>query len=83
MPSRSVRPAEQNYIEEDQIRRALENMELDEAFVTESSYSANVVIYPDHRISFGDKHMAYLKKNPQLNPEQYLSNLRLMTKVRT
>jgi hypothetical protein len=33
-------------------------------------------------ISFIDKHMTYMSDNLQLKPKDYLSNLRLKTKVR-
>ena len=45
---------------------------------SESSYTSNQAQYPDGRIPFVDKHMDYLLMHPNVNPEQYLSNLRLM-----
>lgn len=63
---------------EDELRR----MERSEAFNTEASYSANVVVYANHQMPFKDKHLTYLNSNPQVDPQQYLANLRLMTKIR-
>lgn len=63
---------------EAELRKLVENA----AFNTESSYSANVEAYPDHLIPFVQKHLAYLHAHPKVNPDQYLSNLRMMTKVR-
>jgi hypothetical protein len=64
------------------IELELKTMVEDGAFCTESSYSANGVDHPDHRISFVDKHMKYLRTHPSLSPKHYLSNLRLVTRVR-
>ena len=63
-------------------REALIKMVSDETYSTEKSYSANTAEYPDNVISFVDKHMAYLRSHPQTDPEQYLSNLRLITRRR-
>jgi len=71
------------YLEEAEIREALQLMEDDSSFNTGSSYSANGTLYEDHQIPFAEKHMAYLKSHPKLNPEHYLANLRLMMKVRS
>lgn len=53
----------------------------DGGFNTTGSYSANSTLYPDNVIPFVDKHIQYLSTHT-LNPHQYLSNLRLMTKIR-
>ena len=57
-------------------------MSANDAFKTEASYSANAIVYPDNLIPFVDKHMNYLKQHQNINPEHYLSNLRLMTKIK-
>ena len=66
----------------DEIRQLLHGMVSNTAYNTEPTYSANLANYPDHLIPFVEKHLAYLKNHPKLNPEQYLANLRLMTKIR-
>lgn len=65
-----------------EIEKTLQQMAADLAFNTASSYSANSVLHPDHLISFVDKHMNYLNTHPAINPREYVSNLRLMTRRR-
>ena len=65
-----------------QIEKMLHLMATDTAYNTNSSYSADAVHYPDNLIPFVDKHMNYLKAHPSLDPQHYLANLRLMTKIR-
>ncbi len=63
-------------------KQQLRVMVTDKTYTTESGYNANVLLYPDNDISFVDKHMRYLSELQNVNPQQYLSNLRLMTRVR-
>lgn len=63
-------------------KQKLSMMVSDITYTTESGYNANVLLYPDNDISFVDKHMRYLSEHQNVNPQQYLSNLRLMTRVR-
>ena len=65
-----------------EIKETLQRMAADLAFNTESSYSANSTLHPDNQISFVEKHMTYLNIHPAINPREYLSNLRLMTRLR-
>lgn len=65
-----------------EIEDALIEMERDSAYNTESGYSPNLTLHPDNVMSFKDKHLAYLKMHKTTDPNQYLSNLRLMTKIR-
>lgn len=58
------------------------SMVADEAYRTESSYTPNAVLYPDNLISFVDKHMQYLRIHPTTNPRHYISNLRLMLRIK-
>ncbi len=64
------------------VKNTLLSMQGDERYNTGSSYSADAEKYPDHVISFVDKHMAYLQAHPDVNTSQYLANLRLITKLR-
>ena len=57
-------------------------MAADKAYHTKSSYTANTKEYSDNLIPFVDKHMAYLRDHPNTNCRQYLSNLRLITKLK-
>lgn len=64
------------------IKATLISIATDKAYNTKSSYSVNEVEYPDHLIPFVDKHMNYLNGHPSIDPDQYVSNLRLITKIR-
>lgn len=63
-------------------KQTLEAMAADPSYNTESSYSANATTYPDNTMSFVDKHMDYMRSHPAMSPKHYISNLRLMTRVR-
>lgn len=65
-----------------QIKEILQTMSHDRLYNTESSYSADTSSYPDNVIPFVDKHMAYLNTHPSIDPNQYIANLRLMTRIR-
>jgi hypothetical protein len=65
-----------------EVVQVLRNMAEDVKYNTESGYSANSETYPDNLIPFVDKHMDYLRSHPSMDPQQYLSNLRLMTLIR-
>ncbi len=60
----------------------LRSMVLDKMYMTEPTFSANTEKYSDNRIPFIDKHLEYLKNHPSTNTDHYLSNLKLMTKIR-
>lgn len=70
-------------MEEAGVHDALRVMEKDDTLKTEASYSGNVNLYPDHQIPFVDKHITYLLAHPKVNPKHYLSNLRLMLRVKS
>lgn len=60
----------------------LKEMHVNDKYNTLSSYSANTTDYPDNLIPFVDKHIYYLCTHPAVNPDHYLANLRLMTRLR-
>lgn len=60
----------------------LKSMLSDKQYITSSGFSTNTDKYKDNRIPFVEKHIHYLKNHPSIKPDQYLSNLRLMTKRR-
>lgn len=64
------------------IKQALVEMATNVNYNTESSYSANALLYPDHLIPFVEKHINYLLTHPSTDPQHYISNLRLMTRIR-
>ncbi|MDQ3123258.1 MAG: hypothetical protein M3Q14_01055 [bacterium] len=68
--------------EKEDIKNLLELMVVNETYNTQSSFSANSERFPDNQISFIEKHMDYLMCHKGLNPYQYVSNLRLMTRIR-
>ncbi len=68
--------------EAQEVKRQLELIANDEKYNTAASYSANELLYPDNLIPFVDKHMKYLISHPQLDPEMYLANVRLLTRIR-
>lgn len=71
-------------IEDANVREKLQAMEQNPLLnVSPPSFSANVELYPDGQIPFVEKHIAYLLDHPAVNPDQYLSNLRLMLKKRS
>jgi hypothetical protein len=68
-------------LEDANVRQRLIDMETDPLLHPQSSsYSANAMLYPDGQMPFVEKHVAYLMDHPQLDPDRYLSNLRLMLK---
>lgn len=64
------------------VRRELEQMVSSGLYNTESSYSANSLLYPDMQIPFVEKHMIYLVNHPNLEASKYLANIKLMSRVR-
>jgi len=74
-----------NFLESEEgleVACSLRRMMTDEAYNTTSTYSPNSVLYPDHLVSFVDKHLSYLIAHPAITSQEYLSNLRLMTRLR-
>ncbi len=54
-----------------------------ERMMESAQYSTHTFYTPaDATQSFVDKHLHYLSEHPKLKATEYLSNLRLMTKVR-
>jgi hypothetical protein len=64
------------------IEQILRSMAIDNTYNTSATYSANSELYPDNLIPFVDKHMKYIGTHPSIDPWHYISNLRLMTRVR-
>ncbi len=64
------------------VKERLLSMAANIDYSTTSTYSSDGGKYPDHQMSFVDKHMSYLASHPSVNPEQYLANLRLMSRIR-
>lgn len=60
------------------IREDLMKMVADPCFNTESSYTTS----SSDSLLFVDKHMRYMSKYANVDPQQYLSNLKLMTRIK-
>ena len=65
-----------------EVKQQLVRMSNDTAFNTDAGYSANTMLYPDNLMTFVEKHMAYLNTHPNIDTDQYMANLRLMTRLR-
>ena len=65
-----------------EIRHKLWLLTEDNQYNTSSSYSANELLYPDNLMPFIDKHMNYLINHPMLDPDTYMSNIKLLTRLR-
>jgi hypothetical protein len=68
-------------LEGQEVKQQLLKMVSDSLYRTEPGYSSKTDLYPDNRIPFVDKHMEYLGNHPMTNPQHYLSNLRLITRI--
>lgn len=67
-----------NQVSEDEIVAALNSMENSPNYLTKPNYRGASERWTDNYVSFVDYHMNYLRIHPSLNPEQYISNLRLV-----
>jgi len=67
---------------EEEVRAKLENMVDDPNLITLSAYRANTVLWPENTIPFVESHLEYLKNHKTVQPDHYLSNLRLMIRKR-
>ncbi len=66
-----------------ELLKVLKAMDQDLRFNTEPTFSSDAEKYPDNLMPFVDKHVKYIRNHPATNPQHYLANLRLITKVRT
>lgn len=65
-----------------EVIQSLTLLQNDPSMKTEGKYSPDAVDWPDNRLPFVEIHLAYLKAHKNVNPEHYISNLRLMIKKR-
>jgi hypothetical protein len=65
-----------------EVKQTLQRMVEDTTYNTQSGFSPNTTLYPDNIKPFIDKHMDYLMSHKGLDPQQYLANLRLITRTR-
>jgi hypothetical protein len=66
---------------EEEIKQTLVDMELNDMLITNPNYSGTL---PEEirLLSFQEWHLAYLVGHPKINALNYLTNLRVMIKVR-
>ena len=74
-------PSKKVFMTEDEVMGALEEMVKNIGLDTQPSYIKDSQ-EASHLISFIERHTAYLKGHPKVNPEHYLANLRTMIKDR-
>lgn len=60
----------------------LKQLEGDPTMNTIGAYSPTALEYPDQIRPFSEVHLEYLRKNKHVNPEHYISNLKIMLKKR-
>lgn len=69
------------FMTEAEINQALSDMEQDELLNT-----APIIVRSAEdsviRVSFRDRHTAYLKAHPKINPQDYLANIKTMIRIR-
>jgi len=61
-------------------KQVLQEMESDDAYYTEPSFTINTADYPDNKMPFVVTHMNYLTRHPEASSRNYISNLRLRTR---
>lgn len=66
----------------DDVAEQLQMLEDDPSMNTLGAYSPSALEYPDQIRPFTDVHLEYLRKNKNVNPEHYISNLKIMLKIR-
>lgn len=71
-----------NNLDIDDVTSRLRIMEDDPALITKSTFRVDSSVYPDNQMPFVDFHVAYLKQNQNINPDHYLSNLRIRIRRR-
>lgn len=69
-------------VSEAEVSGLLLEMEKDKKYNTASHYVADSLKYPNNKITFAEKHLAHLRKFPDINPYHYISNLKMMTLIR-
>jgi hypothetical protein len=63
-----------------EIEAILRNIAESDDFSTSSSYNPNGELYMNNSMTFVEKHMAYIRSHPKVNPNQYVSNLKISSR---
>lgn len=82
MPSANIKSRMKNYLQEEEVVTQLQAMADDLSYRTVPGHSIDTDAYPDNQVPFINVHLRYLSKHPHVDPANYLSNLRLMLKIR-
>jgi hypothetical protein len=82
MPSKSRSQSTTEFMSDAEVRQALSLMDGDSSYKTDPGYSSSDTLYPAHQVPFIERHVQYLQNHPKVNPEHYLANLRIMTRIR-
>ena len=65
-------------VEGQDILEQLEAMSQSETYITKESY----IPYSESLISFVNKHQEFIRKHPNTNAQHYVSNLKIMCRLR-
>jgi hypothetical protein len=68
-------------VSQDDIKLALSEMEQNTGLNTPEYSSRSITEFPEV-LSFQEWHLEYLTGHPKIDPQKYLTNLRVMIKVR-
>lgn len=68
-------------VSEIEVLEMLTEMEGDERYNTQSRYSADAARHPNNQVTFSEKHIEHMRKFPEINPHQYIQNLKLITRI--
>lgn len=66
--------AMEDRLTEEEIVAELQGMIDSDKYKTDDMYSVDA---PDQKVTFMDKHLAYIKKFPRVRPRHYIANLKL------
>lgn len=67
-------------LEGEEIKSILVLIDDSEDYNSPPSYSPNTEMYEDNLIPFVEKHMAYIRSHPSVNAQQYVSNLKIISR---
>lgn len=71
-----------NSLTEEEVIAKLQALQDDPSMATHDAYSPTATDWPDNRIPFVERHLAYLRSHKLVKPEGYISNLALIIKKR-
>lgn len=69
-------------LNEQEVTEKLKLLEADPSMQTNDTYSPAAGEFNGSRMPFVDRHLLYLRKHKNVDPDQYISNLAMMIKKR-